>query len=268
MSNIEDANKAKRDRIETWKKTFAKGATDEELAVFFSVCEKTGLSPETRQIHLVRRWDNQSKGFVATYQTGIDGFRLIAERTGKRNGEDGPYWLDKDGQWLDYWINDYPPLAAKLSVFKKGEDRPYTGVARFSSYAQTTKAGELTSFWQKMPDVMIAKVVESICLRKAFPQELSGLYTHEEMAQASESIIEESPRTITQTEQINLFKFLSESGVEAQELKSYLQVHFNLYNTKMMNIDQYNETVKWLSDRKILLEMSKEKQTEVIEQIE
>ncbi len=189
------------EQVDLVKRTIAKGASDDELKMFIGYCNKTGLDPFAKQIYSIRR-GNQ----MAT-QVSIDGSRLIAVRTGEYQGQEGPYWCGKDGVWKDIWLENTPPVAAKVGVLRAGFRGPLWAVARFAAYAQPS------TFWQKMPDLMIAKVAEALALRKSFPLELSGLYTTEEMEQAEAPSAEE--KTHAKTEKMK--KELAAPATPAQE---------------------------------------------------
>jgi phage recombination protein Bet len=133
-------------------------------------------------IYAIKRRIKQRDGSYResmTIQTGIDGLRSIAERTGQLDGSE-TFWCGEDGDWKDVWLGSKPPAAAKTIIHRKGSQHPFVGVARYADY----NAGQ--GLWNKMGAAMIAKCSEALALRKAFPADLSGVYGSEEMEQAEE----------------------------------------------------------------------------------
>lgn len=168
-------------QIDLIKNTVAEGATDDELKLFLYTAQRRGLDPLAQQIHFIKRRrqvDGQWKSF-GTIQVGIDGFRAIADRTGKLAGikRGGIY---EDGKlvaaWAKVWRNDW--------------QEPAEETVRFEEYVQT-KDGKAMGLWATKPETMLKKCAEAAALRMAFPQNLSGLYTPDEMSQAD---TEQAPR--------------------------------------------------------------------------
>ena len=151
-------------------------ASNGDLAVFLHYAQRTGLDPFARQLYMIER------GGKFTIQSSIDGLRIVAQRSGEYAGQVGPYWCGEDGIWTDIWLEKTPPLAAKVGVLRKGFIEPLWAVAKFDGYNANSP------IWKKMPDLMIAKCAEALALRKAFPNDLSGIYTAEEMEQAGSPI--------------------------------------------------------------------------------
>ena len=171
-------------QVEIMRRTVAAGVSAEEFALFLEVCKHRRLNPMNREIYAISRYDYNTNSTKMTIQVSIDGLRLLAERSGKYKGQLGPFWCDESGEWQEVWLKKAPPAAAKVGILRSDFSQPIWAIARYDSYVQTKKDGKPTAMWEKMSDVLLAKCAESLGFRKAFPGEVAGLYTHEEMSQA------------------------------------------------------------------------------------
>ena len=158
-------------------------ASDGDLTVFLNYAQRTGLDPFARQIYMIGRNDRRSGTTKWTIQASIDGLRIVAQRSGEYAGQVGPEWCGSDGVWTDVWLKPGAPVAARVGVLRRGFAQPLYAVALFNEYASFYNE-KPTGLWGTKPAVMIAKCAEALALRKAFPMDLSGIYTAEEMSQA------------------------------------------------------------------------------------
>ena len=199
------------------KRTVAADTTDDEFNLFISYCTALQLDPRRRQIYaLVYNKDKPTKRKM-TIIVGIDGFRSIAARTGDyRPDEDEPsYEIDpklvsphnpaglvkasvrvhkfSHNSWHKvtasaYW-DEYAPLREDWSETTNKPDGTWPdGNPKYKKVPVEGATKILTldgsGNWAKMPRLMLAKVAEALALRKAWPDNFSGVYAQEELDQA------------------------------------------------------------------------------------
>jgi len=164
-------------------------APNADLAVFLNFAQRTGLDPFARQIYMIGRRERRGDSWATkwTIQASIDGLRIVAERSGDYAGQVGPEYCGPEGIWKDVWVDREPPVAARIGVLRHGFTAPLYAVAYFDEYVQTDREGNPTSMWRSKPKLMIAKCAEALALRKAFPNDLAGLYTADEMGSSEAS---------------------------------------------------------------------------------
>ncbi|MFU1803036.1 phage recombination protein Bet [Gardnerella swidsinskii] len=206
--------------------------TQADLAIFLTQSKRTGLDPFSRQIYMIGRKQKTANGYETkqTIQVGIDGLRAIAHRVAQQCHEvfsmSDTLWADKTGVWHDVWLSPEPPSAAKVSVKRGGG--AFSAVAIFKEYAPIYN-GKLSGMWSSKPALMIAKCAEALALRKAFPSDMSGIYTDDEMSRAedvsaptvvetsaqqqAETISHRRPQISTQEQREQIFAMLAEAGI-------------------------------------------------------
>lgn len=166
-----------------------KGTPPDVIEFFSRCCAESRLSPFKRQIHIIKRWSKDGDRY--TIQTGIDGYRARADRTNLYAGNDEYRFDEGITEYEMVKQNRKPPITATATVYKAvaGTRCPFTATARWEEYYPGEKQGFM---WDKMPFLMLGKCAEALALRKAFPDELAGIYTDEEMAQADRKPLKEA----------------------------------------------------------------------------
>lgn len=167
------------EQVSLIKATVAKGASDSELKLFLYRCQNMGLDPlKPGQVHFIKY--GSSPGSIVV---GIDGFRSLAARTGKQVGVKRGVVRDSEGKCVGAWCE----------IYRSDWQHPAREEVSLAEYS-TGKA-----MWAKMPETMIKKVAEAAALRMAFPDDLGGVYSEEEMHQAAREV---SPTKANQVNQI------------------------------------------------------------------
>jgi phage recombination protein Bet len=166
------------EQVDLVKSVVFKGATDEELKLFFFECRRRGVHPLDRLIHPVVRKDKDGARRVS-FQTSIDLFRSEAEGTGEYRGQkDVEYGPMTEWDKIDKKVPEYAKATIKRFDEHTGDIIEISATAYWEEYYP----GEQLGFqWRKMPRLMLGKCAEALALRKAFPRKLAGLYTFEEM---------------------------------------------------------------------------------------
>ncbi len=232
------------EQIDLIKETVCKDATDNELKLFLTRCKRTGLDPFSGQIHAVKRWDSKQGKYIMSIQCGIDGYRLIAQRTGECAGIDEAVYDTDSGKH---------PNKASVTVYRvvAGVRVPFSASARWDEYVSVynnKKSGEQETgtMWKKMPYLMLGKCAEALALRKAFPAELSGVYTSEEMEQAdnpepngqkSKQVTKQSKPTFWSNPVVSTKAKISEAGNDAPKLRKLYDFIDNKWEEKGINAD-------------------------------
>ena len=163
------------------KEQVARGASDAELSLFLYTASRTGLDPLARQIYCIKRWDSSLNKEVMSVQVSIDGYRLIADRTGRyAPGRAPTFEYDNAGRLIS--------ATAYVMKYVRGTWHEVAATAYYEEYVQRKRDGGPTIMWATKPRVMLAKVAEALALRRAFPAELSGVYTSDEMGDEPRSL--------------------------------------------------------------------------------
>jgi len=158
------------------------GASGESVLMVWDYCLARKLDPMKKPCHIVAMQVKQGDNYVwrDVVLPGIYEYRTTAHRTGQYLGHAIPTYgagIECRGvqapEYCDFTVYRWNPVANI-----RGE---YPVRVRFDEVVATKKDGTANARWTKAPMQMLTKCAEAAALREAFPDELGGVPTMEEM---------------------------------------------------------------------------------------
>jgi len=155
------------------KDIVAKGCDETEFKLLVHMSKVYNLNPLKKEIWAVKYANKPALIFV-----GRDGLLRIAHDSGKFGSMETTIELEEDTRNPNiknpYYIRQ--PISATCSIWKTNYDKPFKTIVYFDEFDRKM------ALWKEKPKMMLGKVAESQCLRKAF--NIHGLYVPEEMPEA------------------------------------------------------------------------------------
>lgn len=260
LQTADTGKEVARAQLNTLKTSLYPGASDQSIQMVLDYCVARKLDPLKKPCHIVpmRVKVNGEWAWRDTVMPGIYELRTTAMRTGLYIGQDEPEFGD-DLEFKGVTVPSYVKIRVHRLHKETGEVGAFTGVARFSEYAGTTKDGSLNDRWSKAPYQMLEKCAEAAALRKAFPDELGGEHSAEEMIeQTSYRTIDDTgkPETAapqatsdgkTATEkQVSLLQTkLNQKDLSAEALCKA----FNIEALTAMPFASVNDALTWIAEQ-------------------
>lgn len=158
------------------------GAKDESILLAVDYCKARKLDILKKPCHIVPMSVTDAKtgnkNWRDVIMPGIYEQRITAFRTGQMAGQDEPVF----GDTVTFRGIEAPEWC-RVTVYRfiNNERCAFSHTEYFSEACATTKDGKPNSMWSKRPRGQLAKCAEAGALRKAFPDELGGVITADEV---------------------------------------------------------------------------------------
>jgi len=208
--------------------------TDEEVMAFIEFCRYMKANPFIGDAHLIKYSERDPASFVV----GVDYHVKTADKNPQYDGyEAGIIVRTADGKLEErigaFLLDDEDLLGGWCRVYRKDRSRPVTvkvNLDRYQKMRFNEKTGkwEPQALWRTNAADMIMKVAISQAHRKAFPKDLRGAYTEDEIRPETvdaEVVAESDEERTLEHVKAEAFAFFRERGLEFsdEDMTAYME---------------------------------------------